>query len=163
MVQEILYIVSNYPGGYRTIYDLIYDGKSPEQTRRESLERNLRNTLSRMKRNGLLNNAHRNWSVTHEGKMLLAKRKEDIPKLSRSYHNKDRKFKKEVIVVFDIPEKRRRYRDWLRDELTNLGFQQIQKSVWFGPTLPKEFVNFLDEERLLKYVRFFKVSKKDLI
>lgn len=68
-----------------------------------------------------------------------------------------------MIVVFDIPEKKRRYRDWLRSELVSFDFDLIQKSVWFGPSLPPEFIEYLDKEGLLKYVRFFRAEEKDLI
>jgi DNA-binding transcriptional regulator PaaX len=71
------------------------------------------------------------------------------------------KVEKNLIVAFDIPEKKRKYRDWLRSELIGFGFEQVQKSVWFGPALPKEFILYLDEIKLLDYVRFFKASPKD--
>lgn len=41
--------------------------------------------------------------------------------------------KKWRIVIFDIPEKLRRGRDALRDKLNNLGFYELQKSVWVYP------------------------------
>lgn len=34
------------------------------------------------------------------------------------------------LVIWDIPEKRRNARDLLRHQLKQLGFQQLQKSVW---------------------------------
>ena len=37
------------------------------------------------------------------------------------------------FFLFDIPEKRRNFRDILRDRLKSLGFFQFQKSVWIHP------------------------------
>ncbi len=37
------------------------------------------------------------------------------------------------LLIFDIPEKKRHYRDRLRRDLLMLGFYQLQKSVWLFP------------------------------
>jgi len=162
LVQEILYTLSNYPGGYRIIYDILYDGKAPKQSDK-SFENNLRNTLSRMKKNGLLKNDHKKWAITLEGKEFLNGKNSDIRKFFPSTKNVKKDKPKSVIIIFDIPEKKRRYRDWLRLELIGFGFDQIQKSVWFGYPLPKEFVEYLDECGLSTYIRFFKATERELI
>ena len=162
LVQEILYVFSNYPGGYRIIYDILYNGKSPNQSD-ESFERSIRNTLSRMKRNGLLKNSQRKWTITPEGRELLDGKNSDIKRFFSTRKVKVKRTAKSLILVFDIPEKKRRYRDWLRSELVGFDFEQIQKSVWFGPPLPKEFIEYLEEIDLLKYIRFLKATDEDLI
>jgi len=44
------------------------------------------------------------------------------------------------VLIFDIPEKVRGRRDFLRKELQEFGFFQLQKSVWVYPYhLPKDF------------------------
>jgi DNA-binding transcriptional regulator PaaX len=49
------------------------------------------------------------------------------------------------LVCFDIPERGRTKRRWLRGELLALGYQPFQKSVWIGETpLPREFLSDLD-------------------
>lgn len=161
-VQEILFTVSNYPGGYRTLYDILYDGKPPDQSKK-SFESSLRNTLSRMKKNGLLKNSERKWSVTPEGKEFLSGKNFNTRKFFPSDKKKTTGVSKNLIIIFDIPEKKRHYRDWLRTEIVSFGFEQIQKSVWFGPPLPTEFLQYLDEVNLLEYIRFFKATEKDLI
>lgn len=162
LVQEILYIFSNYPGGYRIIYDILYDGKSPAQSDK-SFENSLRNTLSRMKRNGLLKNDKKKWVITPEGKELLEGKNSDIKRFFPNEKTRAKNSPKSLIIIFDIPEKKRRYRDWLRSELIGFGFEQVQKSVWLGVPLPKEFIKYLDEVKLLQYVRFFRATEKDLI
>ncbi len=158
IVKETLKTISNYPGGYRIIYNLIYN----EDTRSDSKDQVLRNTLSKMKKRGLLSNTKGVWTITPEGKLFIKNEDAKLPKFS-DQRTKKAKLPKTMMVIFDIPEKRRRYRNWLRNELVGFGFELIQKSVWFGPYLPKEFITYLNEHKLLEYVRFFKVTEKDLI
>lgn len=59
------------------------------------------------------------------------------------------------LVVFDIPEKKRKGRDALREELKKLGFYELQKSVFVFPYECKDEVDFIVEFfNLRKYVRF---------
>ena len=161
IVQKLLFVVSNYPGGYRLIYDIIYSSEKPGNSKR--FKNTTRNTLSRLKRQGLVSNRNGEWKITEEGKEFLhSVRNKEI---KRFYYSKFPKLdkKKKLIITFDIPEKKRKYRDWLRIELVGLGFEIIHKSVWFGPTLPKAFVEYLEEIDLLKYMRFFKANSAELI
>ena len=162
LIQKILYTVSNYPGGYRILYDILYDGKSPDQSE-ESFNNNLRSTLSKMKRKGLLKKSNDKWTITREGVEFLELKNSGIKTFFPKKAGKRASRKKDMIIIFDIPEKIKNYRDWLRSELVGFEFEQVQKSVWLGPKLPKEFIEYLDEIDLLKYVRFFHVNKSDLI
>jgi len=47
------------------------------------------------------------------------------------------------IVIFDIREKRRKVRDYLRLELKELGFQHLQDSVWITPYDCAEYIELL--------------------
>lgn len=59
------------------------------------------------------------------------------------------------LVIFDIPEKIRRGRDALRDKLKELGFCELQKSVFIFPHECKNEIDFIVEFfNLRKYVRF---------
>ena len=61
-----------------------------------------------------------------------------------------------VIVMFDIPEKEKWKREWLRKTLHAMGLKLIQKSVWIGKIqLPKEFLNDLRKYRLVEYIEIF--------
>lgn len=46
---------------------------------------------------------------------------------------KKRKDGKWIMVIFDIPEKKKRHREELRKILYALGFQKLQKSAWVSP------------------------------
>jgi DNA-binding transcriptional regulator PaaX len=163
LIQEILYTLSNYPGGYRILYNIIYDSQPPGKYKKKSFENTLRVTLSRMKKNGLLAHKKQEWAITPEGHEFLNSRKAGIKKFFPNRNSVNINQLKRLIIIFDIPEKKRKYRDWLRVGLVSFGFEQIQKSVWFGPFLPKEFIQYLDEIGILKYIRFFKAAEKDLI
>jgi len=78
-----------------------------------------------------------------------------------TYHFQEMKIKKDNwdgkwrIVIFDIPEKLRQGRDALRDKLKNLGFYELQKSVFVFPYECKNEIEFIIEFfNLKKYVRF---------
>ena len=164
IVQEILFILSDYPGGYRTIYDILYgSNKDKYENKKTRLKNTLKSTLNRLKKSGLINYKDNKWTLSIEGKEFLSTKTERLENFYFSKEKPRKSRKKEMILIFDIPEKNRRYRDWLRDELIGFGFEPIQKSVWFGPALPEKFINFLFERKILKYTRFFRVSEKDLI
>ena len=66
-----------------------------------------------------------------------------------------------MIVVFDIPESRRKERDWLRDVLRNLGFTMLQKSVWLGKIkIPEQLIDDLRRLYLQNAVEIFKITKQ---
>jgi CRISPR-associated endonuclease Cas2 len=68
-------------------------------------------------------------TFNEEGKKLFLKYRLDELKIS-----KPRKWdKKWRIVIFDIPEKKKVAREVLRDKLNQLGFFQLQKSVFVYP------------------------------
>jgi len=53
------------------------------------------------------------------------------------------------LITYDIPETKRKYRDYLRAYLTKLGCGLLQQSVWITPYNPKKLiVNFIKESSL---------------
>ena len=80
---------------------------------------------------------------------------------SLTYHFEEMKIKGENwdgkwrLIVFDIPESKRKGRDALRDKIRKLGFYELQKSVWVYPYECKNEIDFIIEFfGLRKYVRF---------
>ncbi|OGH39636.1 MAG: CRISPR-associated endonuclease Cas2 [Candidatus Levybacteria bacterium RIFCSPLOWO2_01_FULL_37_26] len=47
------------------------------------------------------------------------------------------------VVIFDIPEDNRKAREFFREKLKNLGFQQLQKSVFITRLECKDEIDFL--------------------
>lgn len=124
-------------------------------------ENTLRVTLSRLKKRGLVDNIENGWILTGQGNVQVQTLCNDVAvNLSDDPALKP----KTMIIAFDIPEKQRGYRDWLRVELVALGFTAIQKSLWFGPApLPKNFIDELGKVNLLRYIKFFKATEFDLV
>jgi len=59
------------------------------------------------------------------------------------------------IILFDVPEKKRHYRDFLRRVIQAIGFREFQKSVWIYPhPVPSFLRDLLFEENIKKYTRF---------
>lgn len=80
-----------------------------------------------------------------------------------SYSNKKPKWDgKWRIVLFDVPEKKRRHRDYLRNLIKSLGFRELQKSVWVSPySIPDFLREILAEEKILFHTRMITTSSID--
>ena len=76
-----------------------------------------------------------------------------------SEHNWDGKWR---IFIFDIPERLRKYRDFLRTELSSLGFYQLQKSVWIHPLpIPEKLWSEIVDPGLRPFVRIAVIESID--
>lgn len=102
------------------------------------------------------------WQITGKGR---TKREEihykisntKTPTLSLSNYKLE-KSNKLVAVIFDIPEKEKFKRDWLRQTLKGIGFSLVQESVWMGQVrVPKELMEDLKKLGLLSFVKIFSV------
>jgi hypothetical protein len=66
-----------------------------------------------------------------------------------------------MVIIFDIPEKERRKRAWLRKVIKKLGFSMAQKSVWIGKVaIPEKLWHDLGSLALLPFVRFFTIDNE---
>ena len=66
-----------------------------------------------------------------------------------------------VLVLFDIPEEKKRLREWLRLQLRFWDFTMVQKSAWLGKgPLPEEFYERLRFLGMEKNVKVFPVRKR---
>jgi DNA-binding transcriptional regulator PaaX len=67
---------------------------------------------------------------------------------------------KNLILMYDVVEEKKKERDWFRRQLKNFGYIMIQRSVWVGPSpLPKEFVDYVKEIGLQDHLKTFKLAK----
>lgn len=67
---------------------------------------------------------------------------------------------KNLLLIYDIPEGKKKERDWFRRQLKNFDFVMIQRSVWVGPSpLPEEFLAYLKRIGLQKEFKTFKLVK----
>lgn len=75
-------------------------------------------------------------------------------------HNYKNTAPKNLVVMYDIPENRKKERDWFRRHLKQFDYIMIQRSVWVGPSpLPKDFLNYVKSIGLLNQVNTLKLAK----
>lgn len=120
------------------------------------------NLISYLKRSDLIKedikSDKKSFSLTQKGKekLFFLKNKDRLPE---AFYKKET-CNKFTIVIFDVPEEKRRKRDWLRFALSNMGFSMVQKSVWMGKVkIPKNFVDDLFKLKLMDCVEIFEISK----
>jgi len=127
---------------------------------------NYHSILYKLKRDGLILEKKKDGkkviAITPKGKIKLTSLKDSFAKIKnvpgRYYKKEGQSFF--TIIVFDIPEKERRLRDWLREVLKNLGLRMIQKSVWIGKVkIPKELLDDIFKLKLESYVEIFEISR----
>ncbi|HEX9721818.1 MAG TPA: CRISPR-associated endonuclease Cas2 [Candidatus Paceibacterota bacterium] len=96
-----------------------------------------------------------------KGFMLTPKGTEKALQVKRKLkERKKRKDGKWIMIIFDIPEERRKARDFLRDALIDLGYQQVQKSVWVCPyDVYDETEEAIREYQIIPYVRLFLIEE----
>ncbi len=134
-------------------------GSGPERRERQKYYALIYN----LKKDGLIrgerNGGILSLTVKGSNKLGLLKKRSQRRMPSPKYKNGSGK-KEFTIVTFDIPEKERWKREWLRSVLRNSGLRKIQQSVWLGQTaLPEEFLNDLRRLKLMDSVEIFQISR----
>lgn len=65
-------------------------------------------------------------------------------------------------MIFDIQEKKKYFRNWLRAELGLLMFKQLQKSVYIGKyPIPDDLYQDLIKNNLFQDVHIFTINEAD--
>ncbi len=139
--------------------------KQRELTAQQQREmRRYRNLISYLKKKGLVSS-----SASPRGKSLLMLTERGVTRLSvlqqsPHYSCTWSRYRTEpsprlIIVAFDIPERYRTKRAWLRDALRHLKFRMVQKSFFIGKVVvPQEFLDDLRTLDLLPFVELFSVT-----
>lgn len=97
------------------------------------------------------------YFITIKGRIFLQKQKNILKKFKT---NKDKSSPKDLLIVYDIEEGKKKERDWFRYHLKKFHFIMIQRSVWVGPSpLPNDFSDYLKEIKLGDNFKKFKLSK----
>lgn len=94
------------------------------------------------------------WNITKRGfeklGLINKKKKPEYDSI------KDNKVK---IITFDIPERERWKRAWLREALSAQNFSMLHQSVWIGKNkIPEQFLEDLRDMNLIKYVHILEVN-----
>mgnify|MGYP001594953157 CR=1 FL=1 len=130
-----------------------------EYVKQELKERRRRLQLfvSKMKQDGFIKEINEKIKISEKGKRKIKELKAKLPE--KHYPKGDTN--KMTIISFDIPEKLRRKRNWLREVIKNLDFKMVHQSVWVGKTkIPKEMINALEDLKILEFVEIFEISKQ---
>lgn len=148
ILDHLLNFEIRYKGGQRAslgaIVDFVGARKSSVQT-----------SLTRLRKKGYISSSQGRWSMTEKGREFF----HDF-NLKQFVSPFKKESKKDLLVMFDIPEGRRRYRNWLRDQLREFGYVMVQQSVWVGPSpLPLEFKKYLKELDLQRNIKTFRLAK----
>ena len=73
---------------------------------------------------------------------------------------KKRKDGRWIMIAFDIPEKQKKAREYLRGALVDLGYQKFQQSVWVCPyDVYKETEEAVRSYRIIPYVKLFLIEE----
>lgn len=144
------------PKHYRTLAGAI-------RTSRQEKQR-LYNLLQQLRHQKLITQQGDLWKITAQGQDIKEKLKARLATHLPLKKYKTEKSKGLIIVAFDVKEKERHRRDWLRSILANAGFQMLQKSLWVGKIkLPPEFITDLRASGLLSSVEIFAIGSQGTI
>jgi DNA-binding transcriptional regulator PaaX len=101
----------------------------------------IENCLSGLIKNGFISKDKTgHLSLTPKGELRLLRYQEELKLKKKKKKKWDGKWR---IVIFDIWEKSRKKRDFLRRELADFGFIKLQNSVWITPYDCEDYVGLL--------------------
>ena len=142
-------------------YDLspiiLADFESKKSCKKKKLkfkEMTIRQSLRRLVKQGFVEKNEGRYSLTRTGRLLM----QYVIKRKKAVNTKwDGKFR---VVIFDIPEKERKMRNWLRQELYFLNYLKLQESVFIGKNpLPADLIKELKVNKIGNYVNYLLVDK----
>lgn len=119
--------------------------------------------LNKLKNQGFIKKKHSKngslWNITKRGfeklGLINKKKKPEYDSV------KDNKVK---IITFDIPERERWKRAWLREALVAQEFSMLHQSVWVGKNkIPEQFLEDLRDIKLINYIHILEVSASGTI
>lgn len=100
------------------------------------------------------------YVVTLTEKGLVRSRRATFESLEVKTNKWDKKWR---VVMFDIPEKHKTGRDYISRHLRNLGFKQLQRSVFIYPYAVDEFIALIGEilPEISPYIAYMTVEDID--
>lgn len=117
-------------------------------------EATIKQTISRMQKHGLIKKEGGKYALTVIGKNIA----KYISGRKKIFEKKwDKKYR---VVIFDIPEKKKHLRNWLREELYVLKYEKLQESVLAGKfPLPKDLIKEIKDKKINKFIDYLLVEK----
>lgn len=134
-------------------YEYLY-GFVPYRYRKHNFEVRVRASLKTGYLEKIIKNGEVFFRLTSSGQEKIIR---DFPILALQSKPWDRRWK---IVVFDIPEKERKVRNYLRAKLYELGFGMLQESVWISPfDIIEDLREYLENSHLGENVFVFTAGR----
>jgi len=148
ILEELLKIEIRYKGGTKASFQDLFGTISGNK-------KSFRSSVDRLYKKGFIVKDGGEWFIGKSGKEYLN---------SNNLKSFESPFvkgaKKDLLIMFDVPEECRHYRNWLRKQLKEFGYVMVQQSVWAGPSpLPKEFKDYIKKLKLQKNIRTFKLAR----
>lgn len=110
-------------------------------------KKSIYDTLYRLHQDGVLTMTQNGYQITAEGSQLI----------HRYFPERDGIWK---LIVFDIPERKRKVRNFLRQKLLALGFKKWQNSIWVSPyKLDRQVEKELNELATKYFIRLIKTTE----
>ena len=130
------------------LYFQIINERAFKRRNKESI----RVTLYKLKKNGLISEQNGRWRLTEMGK----RKGINIQRYSFISSPFPPKSPERIILAYDISEKMRYERHWLRSQIKIFGYRMLQQSLWIGPgPLPAEFQKKIKEIGISHCVKIF--------
>jgi DNA-binding transcriptional regulator PaaX len=109
--------------------------------------------IFRLKKRGILEDKNGILCLSQKGKIFFQNPYRKITKKPIK-NNK-------ILVIFDIPETKKKVREWIRGQIKEWDFEMVQKSVWigYGP-LPSEFTERLKFLKVDNGVKIYNLQQK---
>lgn len=127
-----------------------------EQKFKRYKKESVRVALTRLSKKRYVNTSTSGWLLTKRGKKYF----NNVSLLSYIPSPFQKDSSNSTIIAFDIPEKDRKIRNWLRNQIKIFGYKMLQQSLWIGPgPLPYLFFKRLEDLNIRKNVKTFKVTK----
>lgn len=130
-------------------------GEKPVKRKKSTFkEITIRQSIRRLRNQGFVEKMGGRYALTEKGKNLA----DYILKRKKILEGKwDGKYR---VVIFDIPEKQSRERDWLRRELYMLNYKKLQKSVFIGKCpLTTDLIEDIKKAKIGNFVNYLLVEK----
>lgn len=110
--------------------------------------------LTRLVEQGFAEKKRKSYKLTLDGKRIMKSIFEKQKSLKKKWDGKYR------LVIFDIPEFKKKARDWLREELYLLQYIQLQKSVFIGKhPLSQDIIGDIKGLGLSNHVNYLLIEK----
>ena len=120
---------------------------------RKIQERQIKRTILRLQKYGLVKKDGSNMSLSKKGVDLASK---ILGYKKQRREEWDGKYR---LVIFDIPETHSHHRNWLRGELYFLGYKKLQNSVFVSKlSLTEDIIKEIKEREIENYVNYLLVE-----